>query len=539
LRSVTYGSGRFVAVGLQGAAVASPDGITWTATTIPNFGLATGVTYGDGTFVAVGFGGAVATSADGLAWTRRSSGTDSRLWQVTHGNGLFVAVGFDNGVIVTSPDGTTWTSRASGVTDSITGCAFNDGRFVAVAGDTILTSSDGIHWSPNPGSLELNPQSLGSGVMAGDGQFLAWGRNLATSPDGINWTERVTGVQLEFNELTFASGLFVGVGSAIRTSPDGSEWTTQTSGIPESYILDGVSFGQGQFVAVGSVGLLLTSSNGVNWVRRNSGTTFNFVSVAHGGGQFVAVGNNDVMSQHTIVTSTNGSNWTARLTTSGALSRIAYGNGMFAALGENGAIRTSTNGINWTSRASGTTGGLVDVAFGNNRFVAVGESGNGDAISVTSPDGITWALGTMVTGQAGSVYSVTYGSGVFAALQIRSGGYSILSSVDGTHWTRNSSIISEPAVGIGYFNNRFIAYGGSILTCDAHPRLGRVSLLPDGTSQIPVTGISGLTYSLEASTNLTDWSAVTNALLPNGNGTLTDSSGTNCDRRFYRAASQP
>ena len=41
-----------------------------------------------------------------------------------------------------------------------------------------------------------------------------------------------------------------------------------------------------------------------------------------------------------------------------------------------GTIITSTNGTSWTASDSGTSRTLTDVAFGNNTFVAVGVSGN-------------------------------------------------------------------------------------------------------------------------------------------------------------------
>ena len=60
LYGVTYGNGLFVAVGDDGAILASPDGVTWTARTLGGKGLH-GVTYGNGLFVAVGPGGAILT----------------------------------------------------------------------------------------------------------------------------------------------------------------------------------------------------------------------------------------------------------------------------------------------------------------------------------------------------------------------------------------------------------------------------------------------------------------------------------------------
>ena len=65
IRSVCYGQGMFVAVGVDGKLATSTDGITWTQRT-SNFGTTTiyGVCYGQGMFVAVGDSGKLATSAN-------------------------------------------------------------------------------------------------------------------------------------------------------------------------------------------------------------------------------------------------------------------------------------------------------------------------------------------------------------------------------------------------------------------------------------------------------------------------------------------
>ena len=77
-------------------------GTTWTLR-VPGFHtLYYRVVYGNSLFVAVGLGGIILTSPDGVSWTQRTSGTRDWLIGVTHGNGLFVAVG-EWGTILTSP----------------------------------------------------------------------------------------------------------------------------------------------------------------------------------------------------------------------------------------------------------------------------------------------------------------------------------------------------------------------------------------------------------------------------------------------------
>ena len=54
--------------------------------------------------------------------------------------------------------------------------------------------------------------------------------------------------------------------------------------------LNGVTYANDLFVAVGGYGKILTSPDGVTWMTRTSGTTNNLNGVTYGGGQFVAVG---------------------------------------------------------------------------------------------------------------------------------------------------------------------------------------------------------------------------------------------------------
>ena len=48
--------------------------------------------------------------------------------------------------------------------------------------------------------------------------------------------------------------------------------------------------------------------------------------------------------------------------------------GLFVAVGVNGTILTSDNGTEWTARTSGTTENLNRVAYGDGRYIAVGEN---------------------------------------------------------------------------------------------------------------------------------------------------------------------
>jgi hypothetical protein len=116
--SVTFGNNRFVAVSSTSgtAAAYSLDGITWVASTIISAAY-TAITYGQGKFLAVGATTTAASSHDGIVWTSRTISTSNSA-AVTFGNvnrtGKFVTIsgsGASNASIITL--GATARARAS------------------------------------------------------------------------------------------------------------------------------------------------------------------------------------------------------------------------------------------------------------------------------------------------------------------------------------------------------------------------------------------------------------------------------------------
>jgi hypothetical protein len=114
---------------------------------------------------------------------------------------------------------------------------------------------------------------------------------------------------------------------------------------------------------------------------------------------------------------------------------VAYGNGMFVAVGNEGFLVTSTNGTSWVERNSGTDECLRGVAFGNGLFVAVGYAG----VVIASKDGVKWKV--QKSGTEERLQMVTFDRGKFVALGWKG---LILSSSDGTRWnSRNCGGVSQ------------------------------------------------------------------------------------------------
>jgi hypothetical protein len=120
-------------------------------------------------------------------------------------------------------------------------------------------------------------------------------------------------------------------------------WTKATA--PVAQDLWGICHGNDRFVAVGTAGTILTSTDGNEWATVLSGTSEWLTAVTFGGGQFVVVGDHG-----TVLTSSNGLAWTRQA--SGTLARlngVAYDDGWYVAVGENGTICRSRDGVAWSS----------------------------------------------------------------------------------------------------------------------------------------------------------------------------------------------
>jgi hypothetical protein len=151
----------------------------------------------------------------------------------------------------------------------------------------------------------------------------------------------------------------------------GRTMSDATSTSVGSMTLRGLAYGNGLFVATGENGTILTSSDGVNWASRTSGTSNFLQAVTFGNNIFVAVGSNG-----TVLTSPNGITWTSRTGgTSNVLYAVIFGNNTFVAVSLNGNIFTSPNGTAWTSRTSGTSNNIFAAAYGYEVFVSVGNIG--------------------------------------------------------------------------------------------------------------------------------------------------------------------
>ena len=285
---------------------------------------------------------------------------------------------------------------------------------------------------------------------------------LATSASAAvptSWRATYAPTNRSLVSAAYGTGKWVVVGTlgTIVTSSDGFYWTLVPHNLG-SQAFSSVVYGNGKFVLGGSGSALLSSStDGINWTRQISGTGNDWISgVAFGDGRFVAVGTAG-SSVPRILFSTNGTGWeTVVSPTANTLTAVAYGNNRFVAVGTLGAVISSSDGRNWAAHSSGTQQALYAITHSGSRFIAGGEG----ATIVTSVDGISWSPAAPpafnVRGLAagdGAVIAV----GLYQGSQPYEGRYH--ASSDGITWPGAAQTAPEMLFGISYANGRFLALG--------------------------------------------------------------------------------
>jgi hypothetical protein len=250
LEDVVYGAGVWVAVGRGGTILTSQDGRTWTDVSVPA-PLLTDVTYGNGRFVAVG-GDTIMRSVDGITWTRVANGSASG---VTFANGIFVAVGAS---IQTSYDGEKWSISPLVPKWALSRVAYGAGQFVAVGGTDALNylesvayaSEDGTNWmrvAVTGGSGNLDSLAYADGGFVASSSRSRFG-GIATIGITTNVSNTFSGGAIPAGGLASGSMGLLKVESPGYVSVGGNNKSYQ---LLASY-LTGCSFVDGHYLVFGA-----------------------------------------------------------------------------------------------------------------------------------------------------------------------------------------------------------------------------------------------------------------------------------------------
>lgn len=551
---IAFGNGRFVVRLGDASVMVSTNGLAWENVTVVGWDYGgSDISFVNGRFVVpryqlildtIGYG--FAWSIDAVEWDFQSTPAIDDVGLLACGNDLCVGFSrYSADWLLLSSNGVDWVEHFLEMPASMAprSLVFGSGQFVLAgypgpAGSGLAVSSNGLAWTPIPdiGTNEFDR------VRFENGRFIAVGNRgvLATSTNGLDWQAISWGSQLNLRGLARGNGLFVSVGNdgAIFTSPDGGAWTGRESGVTNN--LRSVTWFRDCFVVVGESGdqgetsVALTSSDGVTW--RTNQAAGDLFSMAHNGRLLVAVGD-----RGTIVTSVDGVSWLQLpafvdpQTGEGSptiqdLNAITWTGNRFVAVGKDGVVITSTNGLHWISTGPGGRKNLHGVAYGNGTYVTVGNDGR----YYVSPDASTWMSGTWPTRD---LSDVVFAGGRFVAV----GDSGVMfTSEDGTNWIRRVTGCGNDLRFITYSEGSFYAVGNNetILQSDqvdASLRIARVNA--EGAIRVEVLGESGRNYRLQGSMNLTTWTDLLEFIAGASAARFEDDIDSGGRWRFYRVIS--
>jgi photosystem II stability/assembly factor-like uncharacterized protein len=144
--------------------------------------------------------------------------------------------------------------------------------FVIVGDAGILSSSvnGGVTWTPRTSSFE---SSTIWGVAWCYDRFVAVGAGgkIATSTNGIDWTQKTSNTAQILYAAAGKSGMIVAVGAAgtiVSSADSGETWVVRTSNAYASGTLYGIAYAStvNRFVASGEYSQLVWSADGINWL---------------------------------------------------------------------------------------------------------------------------------------------------------------------------------------------------------------------------------------------------------------------------------
>lgn len=283
--------------------------------------------------------------------------------------------------------GATWTVGSPLGAYDLHGIAHGSLFVVAGTLGTLLTSADGLAWTPQPAITWLSTPSplpdLNAITYGGTYVTVGSGGVILTSSDAVNWTQQTSVTPDLYAVASNGAGEYVATGlNGTIINNYGGTWTSATSTPSSTPTLYGVAYGNGRYVTVGAGGTVLTSdAYGTTWATAipaaSSLPTNDLKGVAYGPG---------------VGTSGPGTNTT----------------GTFVAVSVSGTMVTSTDGgLTWgPSSITGITGAPIfnAVSYGS-QFVAVADDGS----IYNSIDGVNWTQATSTPANASPVYAVVHG----------------------------------------------------------------------------------------------------------------------------------
>ena len=230
--AITYGNGRYVAVGNNGHFAYSTDGSNWTSGKFGTVSYIRLVYYPDAGFLAIGgsaYNGTIIRSTDGSDWELFKSpiGSNGSPYGIAYGNGTYCLVG-NNGQVFTSSDLKQWkkSSNYNATRIDFSDIAYGNGKFVGIgmlnASEELLYSTDGLEWN------FITGYASGQRIKFEANRFIAYlgSYDIYYSEEGsTNWTELLHKSSFRIRDVTTIEGTLIALSTTGYVSSS-VDWTT-------------------------------------------------------------------------------------------------------------------------------------------------------------------------------------------------------------------------------------------------------------------------------------------------------------------------
>jgi len=372
----------------------SPDGITWTTSTITTayqFESICWASYPINKFVIVCSTSSgsqrVLYSSDGFTWTFSTSSPTIPLntWKyVTYNNYLntLIAVSSDGtNRVMTSTDANTWTSINVGTTNNFLGIAFNESKTLLISSNAnfsnnIVSSTNLTTYAQITNSGLTDSYYNGVDYNSSSNKLIACAslgttRVIQSTNEGLRWTTNSLSSSYQWLQVIYAGNKWVAVNSATSiqnehiaySSNDGVSWSFATLPANNDWSCVAYSPTLNRYVSLSFTGTtrVMYSSDAITWISTsasiiaNNWTNIKWIPELS---LFYAI------AQNTVGTTRE---------------RVAY----------------SSTGLTWSYMPTSFTytNNWVDIAYSSllNRFVLISSDTIGLNAIITSQDGLNWA----------------------------------------------------------------------------------------------------------------------------------------------------
>jgi len=152
------------------------------------------------------------------------------------------------------------------------------------------------------------------------------------------------------------------------------------------------------------------------------------------------------------------------------MNAIAYGNGLYVAVENDGVVKTSRDAKVWDALKLDYDGDLVAVVWGGNQFVAAGRDRTSSHAIFTSKDGQVWKK--VHTGKDGNINDLAWNGQVYVAVGTHG---LIMTSTDGETWVKrdhgitSTDNLAKQLNAVEWGNGTFVAvthYGRALYSKD-------------------------------------------------------------------------